>query len=104
MTIAIVTALVIRSFTTPSGARRYTRTLELPCVPVAGHRVTVPGVALPLRVERVVLHARPAGDWAPGVVPAAVEVELGAEDVEELEGALTRGWKAVDPSASEPKS
>jgi hypothetical protein len=91
-----VTALIVRSFAAPSGAQRYTRTLELPCVPVPDHRVTVPGAARPLRVVRVVLHARPGSDWTPGVVPTTVEVELDAEDVEGLEAALARGWKAVE--------
>jgi hypothetical protein len=97
-----VTALIVRSFETPSGLQRYTRVLELPCVPAADHRLTVPGAARPLPVARVVLHARPASDWPFGVLPVTVEVELGAEDVDGLEAAVARGWKAVESAPSRP--
>ena len=84
-----MTAVGVRSFATPSGVRRYTRTLELPGAPVPGHHVTVPGAATPLRVERVVL-----------------VVELTAEDTEGLEAALAGGWKAAvvvsEPESSRP--
>ena len=54
---------------------------------VPGHHVTLPGAALPFRVERVVLM-----------------VELTTEAPEGLEAALAGGWTAVVPIASEPKS
>lgn len=68
------------------------RTLELPAVPVCGHRLTVPGSA-PLVVSRVILHARQG--WTPGTVSAAVEVELEPEAAEHLPPAVARGWAPV---------
>ena len=95
----MITVLIVRSFeTSPPGRvtrQRFMLALELPAVPVPGHRVTVPGGPGPLVVERVVLHARPTTGWTPGFTPAAVEVELAPEPDDGLDAALARGWQPV---------
>ena len=96
-----MTAIVVRSFTgsPPTPAQRYMQVLELPAVPVAGHRVTVPGSG-PLVVRRVILHARHG--WSLGIAPAPIEVELEPEAEADRTGALECGWIIVEDPASAP--
>ena len=94
-----LTALVVRTFAVGEASTRLMQMLEVPAVPVRGHRLTVPGGPGPLVVERVILHSRPAEGWEPGIVAAPhVEVELSAEPGDGLDAATERGWKPVQAS------
>ena len=87
----MVTAIIVRCI----GDIPYTRILELPVVPHAGDRVTLPGVPRPLPVTRVVLHTRDPKDWTLGVVGPRVEVELAREHDDAVAEAVERGWAAA---------